>query len=142
MLMVVHTKPILLQTDKSLSMLQKKIQQPFSPPQIEKITAHLSASVLADIVSGPSCVPGGPLWSRNSSEAHQFDNDYPASTKKAGGPSSLSSVTHHSPSSHLSSSRSVPTSSHSPCQTGSRRSREAKLIACLSELEQDSRHSS
>ena len=28
--------------------------------QIEEITAHLSASVLADSVSGPSLVPGGP----------------------------------------------------------------------------------
>ena len=106
-------------------------------PQIEEITAHLSASVLADIVSGPSCVPGGPLWSRNSFEDHQSDNDYPASTKKAGGPSCLSSVTSHSPPSRSSSSWSVPTFSHSPCQTGSRRSREAELIACLSELEQE-----
>jgi len=105
--------------------------------QIDEITAHLSASVLVDIVSGPSRVPGGPLWSRNSSEDHQSDNDYPASTKKAGGPSSLSFVTRVSPPSCSSSSRSVPTFLHSPCHTGSRRSREAELIACLSELEQE-----
>jgi hypothetical protein len=39
--------------------------------QIEEITAHLSASVLADNVSGPSLVPGGPLWSRDDSEDHK-----------------------------------------------------------------------
>lgn len=102
--------------------------------QIEEITALLSASVLADDVSGPSLVPGGPLWSRNSSEDHQSDNNFPTSMKQTGGPSSPSSMTHHSPSS---SSQSVPTFSHSPRQTGSRRSREAELIACLSELEQE-----
>jgi hypothetical protein len=110
--------------------------------QIEEITAHLSASVLADKVSGPSLVPGtgGPLWSRNGSEDHQSDNDYPTSTKQTGRPSSSpSSVTHHSPPSHdhSSSSQSLPTFLHSPRQTGSRRSREAELIARLSELEQD-----
>ena len=104
--------------------------------QIEEITAHLSASVLADKVSGPSLVPGGRLWSRNSSEDHQSDHDYPTSTKQTGGPSS--SVTHHSPPSHSSSSQSLPTFLHSPPrQTGSRRFREAELIARLSELEQD-----
>ena len=36
--------------------------------QIEEITTHLSASVLADNVLGPSLVSGGSLWSRNSSE--------------------------------------------------------------------------
>lgn len=102
--------------------------------QIEEITARLSASVLADNVSGPSLVPGGPLWSRNSSEDHQSNNNFPTSTKQTGGPSSSpSSMTHHSPSS----SQSLPTFSYSPRQSGSRRSREAELIACLSELEQE-----
>ncbi|KAF8801720.1 hypothetical protein BYT27DRAFT_7114249 [Phlegmacium glaucopus] len=83
--------------------------------QIEEITAHLSASVLADNVSGPSLVPGGPLWSRNSSD-HPSDNDFPTSLKQTGGPSSSpSSMTHHSPPSRL----------------------KAELIACLSELEQE-----
>ncbi|KAF8806867.1 hypothetical protein BYT27DRAFT_7101021 [Phlegmacium glaucopus] len=107
--------------------------------QIKEITAHLSASVLADNVSGPSLVPGGPLWSRNSSEDHQSDNDFPT-LKQTGGPSSSPlSMTHHSPPSRSSSSsQSLPTSLHSPSrQTGSRRSPEAELIACLSELEQE-----
>ena len=75
--------------------------------QIEEITAHLSASVLADNVSGPSLVPGGPLWSRNSSEDHQSDDYFPTS-------SSPLFMAHHSTPSHLSSSQSLPTSSHSP----------------------------
>jgi hypothetical protein len=104
--------------------------------QIEEIATHLSACVLADNVSGPSLVPGGPLWSRNSSEDHQSDNIFLTSTKQTGSPSSSpSSATHHSPPSR-SSSQSTPTSLHSPPrQTGSRRSREAELITCLSELE-------
>jgi tnp2 family transposase/uncharacterized protein DUF4218 len=101
--------------------------------QIEEITAHLSASVLADIVSGPSPAPG-PLWSRNGA---QSNNDFSSSMKqqRGPGPSSPSSITH--PPRRWSSSRSHPTPSHSPpCQTGSRRSQEVELIACLSELEQ------
>lgn len=103
--------------------------------QIEEIT--FVPSVLADGVSGLSLVPAGPLWSRNSSEDHQSDNDYPSFTKKISGPlSSPSSATHHSPPSCLSSSQSLPTFSHSPHQFGLRHSREAELIARLSELEQ------
>ena len=103
--------------------------------QIEEITTHLSASVLADNVSGPSLVPGGPLWSRNGSEDHQSNNDLSSSIKQTGGPSFPSS---HSPLSRWSSSQSPPTSSHStPRRTGGRRSQEVELIACLSELEQE-----
>ena len=99
--------------------------------QIEEITTHLSASVLADNVLGPSLVPGGPLWSRNSSEDHQ-SNDYFLTS------SSPLFMAHHSTPSCLSSSQSLPTSSHSsPHQTGPRRFQEAKLITCLSELEQE-----
>ena len=108
--------------------------------QIEEITAHLSASVLADNVSGPSLVPGGPLWSRNHSEDRQSDNDFPTSMKQTfGSSSSPLSVTHHSPPSRSSfPSQGLTTSPHSPPrQTGSRRSRETELIACLSELEQE-----
>ena len=106
--------------------------------QIEEITAHLSASVLADSISGPSLVPGGPLWSRNCSEDHQSNNNFSTSMKQTGLSPSPSSIIHHSPPSRSSPfSQSLPTSLHSPpCQTGSRRSREAKLITCLSELEQ------
>ena len=57
--------------------------------QIEEITTHLSASVLVDNVSGPSLVPGGPLWSRNGSEDHQSNNDLSSSIKQTGGPSFL-----------------------------------------------------
>jgi hypothetical protein len=87
--------------------------------QIEEITAHLSASVLADNVSGPSLVPGGPLWSRNSSEGHQSHSDSPTSIKHTGSPSSPSMTPL---------SRSIfPISSHSPPhQTGSRRSQEVE----------------
>jgi hypothetical protein len=98
--------------------------------QIEEITAHMSASVLADRVSGPSPLPGGPLWSRCGSEDHHSNNEFSSSIKQTGGPST-------SPSSQILSSQSLPTSSHSPRQTGSRRSREVGLIACLSELEQE-----
>ena len=102
-------------------------------PQIEP--THLSASVLADNVSGPSLVPGGPLWSRNSSEDHQSNNDLSSSIKQTSGPSFPLS---HSPLSRWSSSQSPPTSSHStPRRTGGRRSQEVELIACLSELEQE-----
>jgi hypothetical protein len=106
--------------------------------QIEEITAHLSASVLADSVSGPSLVPGGPLWSRNCSEDHQSNNDFSTSMKQTGLSPSPSSMIHHSPPSRSSPfSQSLPTSPYSPPrQTGSRRSREAELIVCLSELEQ------
>jgi hypothetical protein len=103
--------------------------------QIEEITAHLSANVLADNVSGPSLVPGGPLWSRNGSEDHQTNDDFSSSIKQTGGPSFPSS---RSPPSRWSSSQSPPTSSHStPLRTGGRRSQEVELIACLSELEQE-----
>lgn len=107
--------------------------------QIEEITAHLSASVLADNVSGPSLVPGGPLWTRNNSEDLQSDNDFPTSMKQTGGPSSPSSMTHYSPPTRSSfPSESLTTSSNSPPrQTSSRRSREAELIVCLYELEQE-----
>jgi hypothetical protein len=33
----------------------------FLATQIEEITAHMSGSVLADRVSGPSLLPGGPI---------------------------------------------------------------------------------
>jgi hypothetical protein len=119
--------------------------------QIEEITAHLSASVLADKVSGPSSIPGGRLWSRNGSEVHESNNEFSSSIKQTGGPSlsplspsrsphgpSLSpSSPSRSPRSNWSSSQSLPTSSHSPRQTGTRRSQEVELIACLSELEQE-----
>jgi hypothetical protein len=104
--------------------------------QVEEITAHLSASVLADNVSGPSPVPGGPLWSRNGSEDRQSNNEISSSIKQTGGPSSPSS-TIHSPLCGWGSSQSRPISSHSPRQTGARRSHEVELIACLSELEQE-----
>lgn len=105
--------------------------------QIEEITAHLSASVLADNVSGPSSLPGGPLWSRNGSGDFQSTNDFSSSIKQTGGSSLSPSSPSRSPRSHRSSSQSLPTSSHPPRQTGSRRSQEAELIACLSELEQE-----
>jgi hypothetical protein len=105
--------------------------------QIEEITAHLSASVLADKVSGPSSIPGGRLWSRNGSEVHESNNEFSSSIKQTGGPSLSPLSPSRSPRSNWSSSQSLPTSSHSPRQTGTRRSQEVELIACLSELEQE-----
>ena len=69
--------------------------------QIEEIIAHLSESVLVDSISGPSLVPGGPLWSKNCSEDHQSNNDFSTSMKQTGLSPSPSSVIHHSPQSHL-----------------------------------------
>jgi hypothetical protein len=98
--------------------------------QIDEITAHLSASVLADNVSGPSLAPG-PLWSRNGSRSN---NDLSSSIRQTDGPSSSPSSMTHPPSSSF---QSPPTPSHSPPrQTGGRRFREVELIAFLSELEQ------
>jgi hypothetical protein len=76
MLMVARTKPILSQTDEPLFVLQKKFLEAVLTAQMEEITAHLSASVLTDNISGPSFAPG-PLSSRNGSD------DYHASTTAA-----------------------------------------------------------
>ena len=104
--------------------------------QIEEITAHLAASVLADNVSGPSVVPG-PLWSRNGSQSN--DDFSTSSIKQTDGPSESSSPssTTHCPSSRQSSIQGPFTPSHSPPrQTGGRRFQEVQLITFLCELEQ------
>jgi hypothetical protein len=101
--------------------------------EMEEITAHLSASVLADSVSGPSLVPGGPLWSRD--DDHQSNHDFSSSSSfPLCSPSQSLPTLLHPPSRH------VPTNSYFPSpprQTGGRRSREVELIARLSELEQE-----
>jgi hypothetical protein len=80
--------------------------------EIEEISAYLSATVLADKVSGPSDDPVGSLWSRDIS----FSDD------------NNTTLDAHSPS--VSS-----TPSHPRRQAGSRRSREGEIISCLSDIE-------
>lgn len=101
--------------------------------QIKEITAYLSASVLADEVSGPSKSPGGSLWSRHSDFEDCPPQDKPiAAPKRAHWHPQLSSpllTSHNSPGSHF-------TTSHSPpCQAGSRRSRENEILASLADIE-------
>lgn len=81
--------------------------------EIEEISARLSASVLADKVSGLSEDPVGSLWSRDSS----FSNDSNA-TPDTESPSSVSS-----------------NPSHPHRQAGSRHSREEQILLCLSDIE-------
>lgn len=81
--------------------------------EIEEISTLLSASVLADEVSGPSGDSVGSLWSRDSS----FSNNGNA-TPITQSPSSFSSDP-----------------SHPPRQAGSRRSRETQILSCLSDIE-------
>lgn len=98
--------------------------------KMEEISAHVSASVLADSVSGPSLVPGGPLWSRG--DDHQSKHEFSNSSSHSCSPSQSLPILLHPP------SKSRPTNSYfPPRQSGERRSREVDLIARLSELEQE-----
>jgi|SRR5271154_275612 len=101
--------------------------------QIEEITAYLSASVLADEVSGPSeQSPGSSLWSR-----HDNFEDYPPQNKPIAAPKRA----HPQLSTPLPTARNShpgfhPASLHSPPrQAGSRRSREDEIIASLTDIE-------
>lgn len=99
--------------------------------QIEEITAYLSASVLADEVSGPSHNPGGSLWSRldSSTEYPPQDKPKPVVPPKA----SKLAFNQTSPPTPAPPG---PTPSHSPPrQASSRRSREADVLACLADIE-------
>ena len=102
--------------------------------QIEEITAYLSASVLADKVSGPSQSIGGSLWSRNNDL-----EDFPPQLEPVATPKQVHSqlstpslaARNSYPSSH-------PTSLHSPPrQAGSRRTREDEIFASLADIEQE-----
>jgi hypothetical protein len=96
--------------------------------KIEEITAYLSASVLADEVSGPSQIPGGSLWSRCNDFEDCLPQDKPIATQKR--PQSPLST------SPLAARNSRPTSLHSPArQAGSRRSRENDILASLADIE-------
>jgi hypothetical protein len=117
--------------------------------EIEEISAFLSATVLADKVSGPSEDLVGSLWSRGSS----FYNDSNATPDT--GTHSSSSVSSdpshsHSPSRSRDSSfyngsnatldtQSPPSVSSDPShphrQARPRRSREAQILLCLSDIE-------
>ena len=82
--------------------------------EIEEISAYLSATVLADKVSGPSDDPVGSLWSRDISFSDDSNTTLDA---------------------HSTSVSSTVTPSHPHRQAGSRRSREAEIILCLSDIE-------
>lgn len=105
--------------------------------QIEEITAYLSASVLADKVSGPSQNSGGSLWSRlDSVEDYPLQDKSTAATAPARPqpppylPAALNLST------DLSHQNPTPASLHSPPrQAGSRRSREAEVLASLADIE-------
>lgn len=100
--------------------------------QIEEITAHLSACVLADEVSGPSQSPGGSCWSRCDAFEDCPPQDRPIATPKRAHPqlsTPLPAARNSYPGSH-------PTSLHSPPrQAGSRRSRESEIITSLAVIE-------
>jgi len=105
--------------------------------QIEEITAYLSASVLADEVSGPLQMPGGSLWSRPDSS-----EDYPPQDKSSFAPKATQarplSPNPLARNSHIDLHRPNPNQPSSHCpprQPGSRRSREAEILACLADIE-------
>jgi hypothetical protein len=106
---------------------EKKTESTFDA-EIEEITAHLSASVLADEVSGPSQSPGGSLWSRHMDFEDCLPQDKPiAAPKRTHSQLSTPSMAAHN---------SHPTSSYSPArQAGSRRSRENDILASLADIE-------
>ena len=98
--------------------------------QIEEITAYLSASVLADEVLGPLQNPGGSLWSRLDSSMEYPPQDKPVVPPKAS-KSAFNEISPPTPEAPPG-----PTPSHSPPrQAGSRRSREAEVLACLADIE-------
>lgn len=96
--------------------------------EIEEITAYLSASVLADQVSGPSQSSGGSLWSRQNAYEDCLLQDKPIAIPKRAH-SLLSTpplAAHNSP----------PTSLHSPARRASLvRSREDRILASLADIE-------
>src|ERR1700679_290514 len=107
--------------------------------QIEEVTAYLSATVLADEVSGPSPTPGGSLWSRLDNYEGIPPQDKPAATPKRACPQPSPALP-ASYDSHSSSHPRAPSPNlnplHSPPrQAGSRSSREAKIIASLADIE-------
>ena len=105
--------------------------------QIEDITAYLSASVLADEVSGPLQTPGGSLWSRPDSSEDYLPQDKSSFAPEATQARPLSP----NPSacnSHLDLHRPNPNQPSSHCpprQPGSRRSCEAEILASLADIE-------
>ena len=105
--------------------------------QIEDITAYLSTSVLADEVSGPLQTPGGSLWSRPDSSEDYLPQDKSSFAPEATQARPLSP----NPSacnSHLDLHRPNPNQPSSHCpprQPGSRRSREAEILASLADIE-------
>ncbi|KAF8801628.1 hypothetical protein BYT27DRAFT_7114327 [Phlegmacium glaucopus] len=86
--------------------------------QLEEITAHLSASVLADEVSGPPQNPGGSLWSRLDSSEDYSPRDKSSTSERTQTQSSIP----------------LPAAQNSH-PTGSKRSREAAILACLTDIE-------
>jgi len=102
--------------------------------QIEEITAYLSASVLADEVSGPSQNPGGSLWSR--CDDSEDCPPHVATPKRAHpqSPTPLPAARNSHPGSRP--RVSSPASLHSPSrQAGSRRSREDEILASLADID-------
>jgi hypothetical protein len=107
--------------------------------QLQEITAQLSASTLADNISGPSTRPGGSLWSRETCDPNLSD-DIPSDSYAA--PRQISSEPQHPPAVNPSPSSPSPpahmTPAHAPPkQAGSNRSREQEVISSLSLLESD-----
>ena len=105
--------------------------------QIEEITAYLSASVLADEVSGPLHMPGSSLWSRpDSSEDYlpQDKSSFVPKTMQARplSPNPLACNPHtdlHHP------NPDQPSSHCPPHQPSLRCSCEAEILACLADIE-------
>ena len=83
--------------------------------QIEEITTYLSASTLADRVSGPSSISGGRLWSRADDEdSHNSANLSRTCRSRPEDNSARSARTPHPPPIH--------------------RSRRDEIVACLTDL--------
>jgi hypothetical protein len=103
-----------LKDKKEAFLAAEKKTEEAAEAEIEELSAYLSATVLADKVSGPSQDPVGSLWSRDITFSDYNLNNTALNTQ-----SSLISST----------------PSHPHRQAGSKRSREAELILCLSDIE-------
>ena len=104
--------------------------------QIKDITAYLSASVLADEVSGPLQTPGGSLWLRPDSSEDYLPQDKSSFAPKAmqARPLSLNPLPHNS---HLDlhcPNPNQPSSHCPPHQPGSRCLCEAEILASLADI--------
>ena len=129
MLILVLLKPIQSPDRQAAFRAAEKNTETAIDTEIEEITAYLSASVLADRVSGPSQSPGGSLWSRHV----DFEDHLPQEKPIAASKRAHSRLLTPTP---LAAHNSCPTSLHSPArQASSRCSQEDGILASLANIE-------